>query len=84
MGTLPELQRFTCCYRYDPFWVTPKAGTQVAEIPVETQYLLVELTGQRYALFLPILDGPFRASLEGNAERRAGAGGGIRRSGRVH
>ena len=64
LGT-PRLRRFTCCYRYDPWWVTPAAGTHGHEIPVGTHYLLAELPDGQYAVFLPLLDGPFCCTLEG-------------------
>ncbi len=65
LGRIAALRRFTCCYRYDPWWTKPKVGTRGREVPVETQYLLAELTDGRYAVLLPILDGGFRAALEG-------------------
>ncbi|MHB9132263.1 MAG: Sip1-related alpha-galactosidase [Armatimonadota bacterium] len=65
LGRLGNFQRFTCCYRPDPWWMTPKAGTAAREIPVETQFLLLELTDGRCVVLVPLLDEPFRASLEG-------------------
>lgn len=58
--------------------MTPRFGNSGSEVPVETQMLLMEAkegpdiddeskesTG--YILFLPLLDGEFRASLQGNS-----------------
>ncbi|MBI4787247.1 MAG: hypothetical protein HY782_09395 [Chloroflexi bacterium] len=63
-----HLARFTACYRYKMFWMTAAAGTSAGQVPVETQSLLAELDEQSYALIVPLLDGPFRASLQGAGE----------------
>lgn len=68
LGRPGNLRRFTCSYRYDPWWMTPKIGTSANEIPVETQFLLAECTDGRYAVFIPLLDNAFRVSLEGDAD----------------
>jgi len=69
-GKLAGLKRFTCCFRYDPFWNTPRSGTRISEVPVETQYLMAELDNGQCAVFLPLLAEPFRAALEGNQEEQ--------------
>ncbi|HEY3376745.1 MAG TPA: Sip1-related alpha-galactosidase, partial [Armatimonadota bacterium] len=68
LGTMPLLRRFAACYRDDLFFVTPRVGTCIAEIPVETQFLVGELEGGAFVVVLPILDPPFRTALEGNAQ----------------
>ncbi len=68
VGRAGDWQRFTCTHRHCLFFMSAKAGRDVAAIPVETQSLLVELTGGGFALFLPLLDGPFRASLQGRSD----------------
>lgn len=60
--------RFTACHRAEPFWMTPKAGTRGGEVPAETQSLLVEFADGVCALWVPLIDGPFRASLQGGRE----------------
>lgn len=52
----------------------PRVGSTGSDIPVETQLLLLEAKGEEekeattsYILFLPLLDGEFRSSLQGNA-----------------
>lgn len=52
-------------------------GTSASDIPIETQMLLLEarkgstsdasVDSTSYILFLPILDGEFRSSLQGNS-----------------
>ena len=74
LGKFGGISRFTCCHRYEPFWMKPAAGTRGGEIPIETQYLLAETDGENgdsagnYVLFVPLIDGAFHASLEGSGE----------------
>ncbi|EXB64620.1 hypothetical protein L484_017952 [Morus notabilis] len=58
------------------WWMIPRIGSSGSDIPVETQMLLLEaskgtdLDDQNetsYAIFLPVLDGEFRSSLQGNS-----------------
>ena len=58
--------RWSACHRYEPFWMFRKTGSQFAEIPPETQYLLVELTSNRYLIVVPLVDNSFHASVAGN------------------
>ena len=62
----------------------PRVGKSASEIPMETQMLLLEVREESalddenssdmtsestfYVLFLPVLDGPFRTSLQGTSE----------------
>ncbi|CAO2202353.1 unnamed protein product [Urochloa humidicola] len=62
------------------WWMTQRMGSSGRDIPFETQFLIVEgtdgaqLTGDSteqpvvYTVFLPILEGPFRAVLQGNTD----------------
>ena len=68
VGTVTGISRFTCCARYEPFWMKPHAGTRVGEVPVETQYLLTEQEDGSCFLYVPLIDGAFRASLQGSGE----------------
>ena len=36
---IPELDRFVCSYRDEPFFMRAKAGSRVEDIPLETQWL---------------------------------------------
>ncbi|XP_022857614.1 probable galactinol--sucrose galactosyltransferase 1 [Olea europaea var. sylvestris] len=78
VGKLEGL-RFMCVFRFKLWWMTQRMGTSGKDIPFETQFLIVE--GQDgshfgedgedksalYVVFLPILEGDFRAVLQGNA-----------------
>lgn len=65
-----------CVFRFKLWWMTQRMGTNGKEIPCETQFLIVEanqgsdLVGTdqsaSYVVFLPILEGDFRAVLQGN------------------
>ena len=68
IGAIPGLRRFTSCHRYEPFWMNSKAGTSVADVAVETQYMLAQLADEQYLLLVPMVDGVVRASLQGSPE----------------
>uniref|UniRef100_A0A0D6R2D3 galactinol--sucrose galactosyltransferase n=1 Tax=Araucaria cunninghamii TaxID=56994 RepID=A0A0D6R2D3_ARACU len=80
MGTLDGL-RFMCLFRFKLWWMTQRMGTSGRDVPLETQFMLVEskdgsaLSGDTdiseeeqtiYTVFLPLLEGQFRAVLQGN------------------
>jgi raffinose synthase len=62
------------------WWMTQRMGYSGRDIPFETQFLVVEGTNGAqfagdsteqpvvYTVFLPILEGSFRAVLQGNAD----------------
>lgn len=68
IGIIPNLMRFTACNRYEPFWMRPKAGEKISEIPIETQYLLVEMENGDCLLLVPLIDGAFRCSIQGRED----------------
>ncbi|KAM0821957.1 hypothetical protein ACQ4PT_071830 [Festuca glaucescens] len=74
VGKLRDL-RFMCTFRFKMWWMTQRMGSLGRDIPVETQFLIVEAAdGARdeqsavYTVFLPILEGSFRAVLQGNED----------------
>lgn len=65
--------RLLSLFRFKIWWMIPRVGSSAKDIPVETQMLLLEEPyseeadkNTAYVLFLPILDGEFRSSLQGN------------------
>ena len=64
------------CFRFKLWWMTQRMGSCGKDIPLETQFMLVEskdtTEGERedapliYTVFLPLLEGQFRAALQGN------------------
>lgn len=69
-GSSPRLRRYTVCHRYEPFWMKPAAGTELGEVPAETQFLLAELENGSWLLMVPLVDEPWRFSLRGHPEGR--------------
>lgn len=74
--------KFLCLFRAKIWWMIPRVGESANEIPIETEMLLLEARQESaldgvseeqnseltfYILALPVLDGPFRTSLQGNA-----------------
>ncbi|MFQ6650385.1 hypothetical protein Gotur_022121 [Gossypium turneri] len=74
VGKLQGL-RFMCVFRFKMWWMTQRMGACGQDIPFETQFLIVEARDGSgngddsavYVVFLPILEGDFRAVLQGNA-----------------
>ncbi|CAA2958543.1 probable galactinol--sucrose galactosyltransferase 6 [Olea europaea subsp. europaea] len=80
LGTLRDV-RFLSCFRFKLWWMAQKMGDKGRDIPLETQFLLVEtkdgsqlesdINGDDenkvvYTVFLPLIEGPFKACLQGN------------------
>ncbi|WOL19206.1 putative galactinol--sucrose galactosyltransferase 2 [Canna indica] len=66
--------RLLCIFRFKIWWMVPRMGTSGSDVPSETQMLLLEARRDLavdddifYILFLPVLDGSFRSSLQGNS-----------------
>lgn len=63
-----------CLFRFKLWWMTQRMGTCGKDIPLETQFMLIESKDTSegedaptiYTVLLPILEGPFRAALQGN------------------
>ncbi|KAM0933266.1 putative glycosyl hydrolase 36, aldolase-type TIM barrel, glycoside hydrolase superfamily [Dioscorea sansibarensis] len=78
VGKLQGL-RFMCTFRFKLWWMIQRMGSYGRQIPYETQFLIVEGNdgshlqdeheiGQSsiYTVFLPLVEGAFRAVLQGN------------------
>ncbi|KFK26267.1 hypothetical protein AALP_AA8G224800 [Arabis alpina] len=77
IGTLHD-SRFMACFRFKLWWMAQKMGQTGRDIPLETQFLLVESNdgshldinggdgGKLYTVFLPLIEGSFRSCLQGN------------------
>lgn len=74
LGTLRN-RRFFACFRFKLWWMAQKMGDRGRDVPLETQFLLVEARDDSdadspramYTVFLPLIEGAFRACLQGNA-----------------
>ncbi|XP_027179116.1 probable galactinol--sucrose galactosyltransferase 6 [Coffea eugenioides] len=82
LGTLRDV-RFMACFRFKLWWMAQKMGDKGREIPLETQFLMLETKDGShlepenggdddkkivYTVFLPLVEGPFRAVLQGNSQ----------------
>ncbi len=66
LGALSGLQRFTACSRItSPFWMHPRAGDRIEDLPAETQWLLVRLESGLHLLIVPLVDAALCFSLAG-------------------
>ena len=73
IGSLHD-SRFMACFRFKLWWMAQRMGELGRDIPLETQFLLVESndgshleTDQNlYTVFLPLIEGSFRSCLQGN------------------
>uniref|UniRef100_A0A0D9W6A7 Galactinol--sucrose galactosyltransferase n=1 Tax=Leersia perrieri TaxID=77586 RepID=A0A0D9W6A7_9ORYZ len=72
LGTLARGWRWLALFRFKIWWMAPTTGEGAAGVPAETQMLLLESRSDAgdalYALMLPVLEGGFRASLQGSPE----------------
>ncbi|CAI0417137.1 unnamed protein product [Linum tenue] len=79
LGRLRDV-RFMSCFRFKLWWMAQRMGEKGRDIPLETQFLLVETkSGSHlasdggdgvnqivYTVFLPLIEASFRACLQGN------------------
>ncbi|KAL8465657.1 hypothetical protein ACS0TY_034942 [Phlomoides rotata] len=76
LGVLQD-SRFMGLFRHKVWWMIPTFGSLGSEVPIETQMLLLEVKAESavigrsennfYVLVLPVLEGQFRATLQGNS-----------------
>jgi len=77
-GTLRDC-RFMCLFRFKLWWMTQRMGTSGRDIPLETQFIIIEVPAAAgnddmdgdssepvYLVMLPLLEGQFRTVLQGN------------------
>jgi raffinose synthase len=70
LGTLVSCHRLMACARVNRYWMGPKFGTSAKDIPLDTQFLLVELAENGpYALILPLVDAGFRATVQASDDK---------------
>ncbi|XP_060172034.1 probable galactinol--sucrose galactosyltransferase 6 [Lycium barbarum] len=76
LGKLQDV-KFLSSFRFKLWWMAQKMGDKGSEIPMETQFLLVQTKDESshiddnnvvYTVFLPLIEGSFRAALQGNSE----------------
>lgn len=59
--------KFMSIFRFKVWWTTLWTGTSGSDVENETQLLMLDSSpsGRPYVLLLPLIEGPFRASLQG-------------------
>jgi raffinose synthase len=68
LGSMPGLQRYTAMFRSNPLWMEAQAGTCLADLPYETQFLLCQQAGNpTYLLAAPLAGTGLRATLRGDS-----------------
>lgn len=65
LGKIEGVARWSACHRYEPFWMSTKAGEAAGDIPAETQFLILERSNGSSVILVPLIDGPFRCALQG-------------------
>jgi raffinose synthase len=68
LGTLPLLERYTVCHRYEPYWMKACAGERLVEVPPETQSFVAKLADGTYFLVVPLVGDLVRFSLRGRPD----------------
>jgi raffinose synthase len=68
VGSIAGLRRFTSCHRDEPFWMIPQAGTNLATVGLETQWLLAETDAGDCVMMVPLMAGSFVFTLSGAAD----------------
>jgi hypothetical protein len=69
-GRVRDLERYTACHRYEPYWMKPVAGALQQDVPEETQFLLAQLAGGQWLTLVPLIDDECRSSLRGHRDGR--------------
>ena len=68
LGSIPGVRRFLACARDGAWWMVPRSGTTLAQVPLETQFLLLDLVGGEQVLIAPLLDEAMRYTIEGSPD----------------
>jgi raffinose synthase len=68
LGGCATLKRLLASYRYEPFWMKPCVGTSFAAVPADTQFLLLELESGQVAVIAPLVQAPFKVTLQGEGD----------------
>ncbi len=81
VGIVEGMKRFTCCHRYEPFWMKAMAGTRAGQVRWRRSIYWRKWRTEPASCIVPLMDGPFRMSLARERRERAGTGGRVGRPG---
>ena len=65
MGNFDNVKNFASLHRQVIFWQNVKTGTEINEIPPETQWLLLQYNDDSYGIIIPLVIEPYRCALRG-------------------
>ena len=65
IGNIPRFRQFSASYRNKSCWMVPSAGTAIEDIPIETQFLIIDRGNSEYLMLIPLVDKKTRCSLGG-------------------
>jgi raffinose synthase len=65
LGGVPGFKQYSSSFRNKSCWMTPSVGAKIADIPAETQFLLIDRGSSDYLMFIPLVDDKARCSLGG-------------------
>jgi len=69
VGKVRDIEQYSASYRKKTSsWMEPMVGTQIAELPREVQFMLVQHTEGTYSIFVPLAEGVARTSLSGSED----------------
>jgi len=66
IGNIPQFKQYSASYRNKSCWMVPSAGTAIEDIPIETQFLIIDRGNSEYLMLIPLVDNKTRCSLGGN------------------
>ncbi|MBQ6875220.1 MAG: alpha-galactosidase [Lachnospiraceae bacterium] len=67
---IDQVKRWMADYRHSEFWCRPKFGTEISEIPDETQGLIYEKENGQYGVILPVVSEKYKCVLAGGTENQ--------------
>ena len=68
-GEIADIDAFCCSYRNEPFFMDSTAGTEINDIPKETQWLGVRHSSGEYSVYFSMVYGLFRTTFQGKNNR---------------
>lgn len=63
-----KIKDWLALYNCNVYWVVPKHGSDIKEIPNDTQFLLMQKEDNTYIAVFPLIDGDLKASLCGTED----------------
>jgi len=65
LGEPVGVERLVAHHRSQPFWMSVRAGVSAADVPPETQFLMLRRGADRFAVVVPLIGPVFRCALQG-------------------